>query len=131
MSQDLKEIVKKINDSFTQNNIEGFLEHSDENIVWRMAGDKSYTGKQSVRDFVAQMEGHEPPQFTTDILVAEGNTVVCSGEMTMKEKDGAVGHYSYCDIYTFKGDKVAELSSFVVKAKSEAEDQPEASKKSA
>ena len=131
MSQDLKEIVKKINDSFTQNNIEGFLEHSADNIVWRMAGDKSYTGKQSVRDFVSQMEGHEPPQFTTDILVAEGDTVVCSGEMTMKEKDGSTGNYSYCDIYTFKGDKVAELSSFVVKAGSAAGDHSEASGKSA
>ena len=37
------------------------------------------------------------------------------GDMNMKEKDGSKAPYSYCDIYRFRGDKIAELSSFVIK----------------
>ena len=36
--------------------------------------------------------------------------------MTMKEAHEAVPHsYAFCDIYSFKGDQVAELTVFVIK----------------
>jgi hypothetical protein len=34
--------------------------------------------------------------------------------MTMNEK-GAVVPYSYCDVWRFRGDKLAELRAFVIK----------------
>ncbi|MBX3288511.1 MAG: nuclear transport factor 2 family protein [Acidobacteria bacterium] len=121
MSNDKKQIVEAINASFTKNDTEEFLGHCTEDIVWTMAGEKTVTGKNNIREWMSSMEGHEPPAFTTDLLIAEGNGVVCSGNMTMKDADGVKNSYNYCDIYQFSGDKVSSLTSFVVKEKSEEE----------
>lgn len=121
MSDKNKEIVKKINDSFTAGNTDGFLEHCADNVVWNMVGDKETSGKKAIKEWMSQMEGMEPPKFTVDKIIAEGDSVVCYGDMTMKGEDGNEGTYSYCDVYAFSGDKVSELQSFVVKHKTESE----------
>jgi ketosteroid isomerase-like protein len=110
-------IVKEINDAFTQNNVEGFLAHCTEDLKWNMAGDGEHTGKSSIREWMKQMEGHEPPKFTVDGIFGDEGHVACHGQMTMKNQEGKEGKYSYCDVYTFKGDKVTELRSFVVEHK--------------
>lgn len=123
MSQDKKQIVTQINDSFTQNDVEGFLDHCADNVVWTMAGEKTVNGKDNIREWMSSMEGHEAPAFTADILVAEGDSVICSGDMRMKDSDGVEAGYKYCDIYKFSGDKVTDLTSFVVKEKTSADSQ--------
>ncbi len=109
-----KQIVEEINASFTKNNTEGFLAHCDENIRWTMVGEKLTESKSEIREWMKQMEGMEPPVFVVANLVADGDVVVCNGDMTMNGEDGKPGKYSFCDIYQFSGDKVAELTSFVV-----------------
>jgi len=58
----------------------------------------------------------EPPQFTIHETVAEGDFVITRGDMTMQQKeDGPKIPYTFCDIYRFVGDKVAELTAFVIR----------------
>ena len=121
MSEKNKEIVEKINQAFTKGNTEGFLEHCADDVVWTMEGEKTTSGKAEIREWMSQMEGSEPPKFTVDKTIAEGDTVACFGEMSMNQPPEAAGDYSYCDVYTFSGDKVKELRSFVVKHKTEGE----------
>jgi len=116
-----KQIVEKVNASFSAGNTEGFLEHCADNIVWSMVGEKTSEGKKAIREWMASMEGMEPPKFTVDRIIGEGDSVVCYGDMTMKGEDGVEGKYSYCDVYQFKGDKISDLKSFVVKHKTEPE----------
>lgn len=123
MSQELKDIVVEINESFTRNDTEAFLAHCTEDLVWSMAGEKVASGKSNIREWMGSMGSHEPPVFTTDLLIAEDDVVMCSGNMTMKNAEGVEGNYKYCDIYKFSGDKVTELTSFVVKEKTEADSQ--------
>lgn len=120
MSEKNKEIVKKVNDSFTAGNTDGFLEHCADNVVWNMVGNKETTGKAAIKEWMLHME-MEPPKFTVDKIIAEGDSVICYGDMTMKGEDGKEGIYSYVDAYQFSGDKIAELKSFIVKHKTEAE----------
>lgn len=70
---------------------------------------------------MASMKDAEPPKFTVDRIISDGDFVVCYGDMTMKGEDGVEGKYSYCDFYEFAGGKVSNLRSFVVKYKSEGE----------
>ena len=57
----------------------------------------------------------EPPQFTVQDMVAEGDLVIARGDMTMKQKkDAASKPYAFCDIWRFAGDKVRELTAFVI-----------------
>lgn len=126
MSEKNKEIVKKVNASFTEGKSEGFLDQCAENVVWDMVGEKTTKGKKAIREWMSQMEGTAPPKFTVDKIVAEGDSVVCYGDMTMKGEDGKEGKYSYVDAYRFSGDKIAELKSFIVKHKTEEESKKKA-----
>lgn len=46
-------------------------------------------------------------------LIAEGDFVTALGDITMKDEDGKAAHYSYCDIWHFRGGKIVELRAFV------------------
>lgn len=121
MSQENKLIVEEINQTFTEGRTEGFLEHCVEDVVWVMEGEAEMKGKAAIRGFMAPAEGHAPPQFSVDKVVAEGDSVICYGQMSMSEPDGCEGRYSYCDAYTLSNGRVVELRSFVVKHKTEAD----------
>ena len=123
MAENNKTIVKEVNDAFANNRVEDFLKHCSEDVVWRMVGEKTTNGIDEIREWMAQMEGAEPPKFTVDEIVAEGDSVICRGDMTMKDQTGIEGKYAYCDSYRFKGGKIAQLDSYVIKLKEESEDQ--------
>ena len=115
MSEQNKEIVKKVDVSFENNELEGFLEHCAEDIEWTMVGEKTTAGKDGVREWMNSMNGHEPPKITSRNMLAEGDSVAAHGEMTMKNESGETVSYTYCDIYRFTDGKISELTSFVVK----------------
>ncbi len=127
MSESNKNIVNEVNEAFANNRVEDFLKHCSDDIVWRMIGEKTTSGIKEIRDWMSQMEGAEPPKFTVDEIVAEGDSVICRGEMTMKDQSGDEGKYAYCDSYRFRNGKITELDSYVIKIKDEAEDQRSAS----
>lgn len=115
MSEKNKEVVEKVNAAFAEGSVEGFLTHCSEDIVWTMIGEEKRSGKKVIRDWMSSMEGQEPPKFTVDNLLADGDLVVANGDMTMKDKDGKIEPYSYCDIYRFSDANITELTSYVVK----------------
>ena len=114
MSAKNKEIVEKVNASFAEGGVEGFLSHCADDVVWTMVGNQSTKGKNAIREWLASMD-MEPPKFTVDNIIAEGDFAVAHGDMTMKDKDGKTAPYAYCDIYRFRDGTIVELNSFVVK----------------
>lgn len=115
MAANRKEIVQQINNGFAENNLEKVLSFCTDDFVWTMVGDTTVKGKDPIRKWMASMNP-EPPQFTIQDVVAEGDVVMTRGDMTMKEKkDGAPLPYAFCDIYRFVGDKVGELTAFVIR----------------
>ena len=115
MAANRKEIVQQINEGFAENNLEKVLSFCTDDIVWTMVGDTSVRGKDPIRRWMASMDP-QPPQLTIRQTVAEGDSVVARGDMTMQEKkNGPSIPYAFCDIYRFAGDKVAELTAFVIR----------------
>ncbi len=116
MHTDYKSIVDKINKTFDNNDTEAFLSYCADDIVWIMPGDKTYNGKESIRQMMSNMQG-EPPQFTIKDLISENDLVVCRGDMKMKDKEGITKDYVFCDVYRFKEQKIAELTSYIIQQK--------------
>jgi len=115
MGVDRKAIVEKINAGFAENNLERVLSFCTEDFVWTMVGDSTVRGKDAIRKWMASMNP-EPPQFTVQQVVAEGDSVITRGDMIMKAKKEAVAHtYAFCDVWRFEGDRVAELNAFVIR----------------
>ncbi len=108
-----KDVVQKINGAMARGEVEGFLAHCSEDVVWHMVGHPPVRGKSAIRQWMGSGPA-EPPKFSIDTVVAEGDVVAVSGDMTMKE-GGKIAPYSYCDVWRFKDDKVVELKAFVIK----------------
>lgn len=123
MSEKHKNIVAEVNAAFAENKIENFLKHCAEDVVWTVAGEKTSNGRDAIREWMSGAEGSEPPKFTVDRMIANDDSVVCQGQMTMKGKDGCEELYSYCDVYTFTGDEITVLDSYCVRLKPETENQ--------
>ena len=124
MSERNKEIVGKVNAAFLEGNFEGFLEFCTDDVEWTIVGDRSVKGKEAIRQWMKSMAAEHPesPKFTVvNPVIAEGDFVVARGDMTMKDKDGKTVPYAYCDIYRFRGDKIVELRSFVIKTEAKYE----------
>lgn len=56
----------------------------------------------------------EPPKFTVENLIGEGDLVVAQGLITLKE-EGKETEYAYCDVWTVRDGKLAGLKAFVIK----------------
>jgi ketosteroid isomerase-like protein len=115
MAANRKEIVQRINEGFAENNLEKVLSFCTDDFIWTMVGDTTVRGKDRVRKWMASMDP-QPPRFTIHQTIAEGDSVVTRGDMVMQErKNGPSIAYTFCDIYRFAGDKVAELIAFVIR----------------
>ena len=115
MAANRKEIVQRINEAFAENNLEKVLSFCTDDITWTMVGDTTVQGKDAIRKWMASMNP-QPPRLTFQQALAEGDFVITRGAMTMPEKkNGPSIPYTFCDIYRFAGDKVAELTAFVIR----------------
>ena len=116
-AEDNKETVRKVNESFAKNDRETFLSYCAEDISWSMAGAESLTGKEAVRRHMETNMGAQPPVFTFKHLIAEGDMVMCDGEMIMHLNDGKEWRGAYCDVYRMRDGKIQELNSYIVEYK--------------
>ena len=114
MSANHKTTLLKGNAAIAQGDHEGFLALCTDDTEWTFVGEQSLQGKEAIRQYMAATY-LEPPDVTVDYLIADGDLLTAVGEITMKDKDGKATHYAYCDVWRFRGDKMAELRAFVIK----------------
>ena len=114
MSEENKAIYEKANAAFDAGDIEGFLAFCADDTEWTFIGDQTLKGKEAVRQYMATAYA-EPPKFTITDLIAEGDFVTALGEITLKDEDGKPAHYSVCDVWRFREDKIVELKAFVIR----------------
>ncbi len=122
MSEKNKEIVEKANALLAEGKTEEFLLLCADDVEWTILAEtpSNMKGREAIRKFMASSQGQDPPKFTVDNVIADGEFVVANGDMTMKSKEGETVPYAYCDMYTFEDGKIAELRTFMNKTQAEA-----------
>lgn len=113
MSETNKAILEKGNAAIAKGDNEGFLSFCAEDTEWTFVGDRTLKGKEAVRQWMATTYV-EPPTFTVDHLIGEGEFLTAVGEVTMKDEHGKPSHYAYCDVWRFRGGEIVELRAFVI-----------------
>ena len=117
MSEINKTILQKANEAITKGDYEGFLSYCTEDTEWIFIGDKSLHGKDAVRQYMATAYV-EQPRFTVENLIAEGEFLTAVGTISMRNEQGRMVDYSYCDVWRFRDGKLAELKAFVIETRS-------------
>ncbi|MBC8087598.1 MAG: nuclear transport factor 2 family protein [Phycisphaerae bacterium] len=118
MSEQNKQRIEQVNESFAEGDAEKFLSLCTDDVEWSMVGHGTHRGKTDIREWMASM-GTEPPVINASTIIAEGDRVVSYGEMTMKDEHGQLMAYSYCDVYRFRGELIAELRAFMMRTNAE------------
>ncbi|AMM51818.1 ketosteroid isomerase [Rufibacter sp. DG15C] len=114
MAEENKKILEKANAAITKGDNEGFLAFCTDDTAWTFVGDQILLGKEAVRRYIASAY-LEPPKFMVENLIAEGDYVTALGKIRLKDTDGQMAEYSYCDVWRFRDGKMAELKAFVIK----------------
>jgi ketosteroid isomerase-like protein len=115
MSDKNKAILEAANAAIAQGNYEEFLSFCTD-AQWTLVDDKSLQGKEAVCQWMAT-EYVEPPLNIVANLIAEGDFVTALGDLPIKDEEGKAAHYSYCDVWCFRGGKMVELKAFAIKTK--------------
>lgn len=110
----LKKILEQANAAITQGDYEKFLSFCTDDTEWAFIGDRTLRGKIAVRSYMADAY-KEPPKFIVRHFIEEGDYLTAIGEITMKDDEGMFTSYHYCDVWRFKGGKMAALQAFVIK----------------
>ena len=114
MSATHKQLLEAANSAISKGDYEGFLKHCTEDTQWHFIGDRTLSGKEMVRQWMAETY-HDPPEFKINHLISEGDWLTALGEITSKDDEGNEVCYDYCDVWRFEGDKLAELRAFVIR----------------
>lgn len=112
MSEANKRVLEQANAAITQGDFDGFLRHCTEDTEWTFVGDRTLRGKAEVRRWMEETY-KEPPRFRVERLVADGDSLVAIGEITLVE-EGRPADHRYCDVRRLRDGKLAELQAFVV-----------------
>ncbi len=116
MSEKHKATLKKANAAISARDHEGFLVHCTEDIEWTMVGDLRLKGKEAVRRWMKTAYA-EPPRFKQVQAIAEGNMLVVTGQIMVRDERGKEAPHAYCDVWRFRRGKMAGLMAYVVKTK--------------
>jgi uncharacterized protein len=109
-----KSILLEGNAAIANGNNEGFLAFCSDDTEWTFVGDKVLKGREAVRQWMAK-EYQEPPKVSVQHLIAEGDLLTATGEVTVKDEKGNETPYAYCDVWRFHNDQIVELKAFVIK----------------
>lgn len=113
MKADNKATLERANSAISAGDNEEFLSFCTDDTEWTFVGETSLQGKEAVRQYMVKAYV-EPPKFMVENLIAEGEFVTAIGKISLKNEDGKIVHYSYCDVWRFREGKMADLKAFVI-----------------
>lgn len=109
-----KDVVQEYFEGFRQSDHAKVLACLTDDVVWDLPGFKHLVGKDQFDGEIENEEFSGSPTLSLDRLVEDGDTVVAIGTGAGTRTNGDVHRFAYCDVFTFAGDKVRRVESYVV-----------------
>lgn len=114
MTEANKTALTNANRAIAAGDIEGFLLHCTEDILWHAVGQSPIHGKAALREWMRTAYA-ERPTFSVEQLVTENDWVVALGTIQVRGDDGRTNGHLYSDAWRFREGRMAELRAFVIK----------------
>jgi ketosteroid isomerase-like protein len=109
-----KDVVETYFEGFRRSDHAMILACLTDDVVWDLPGYAHLEGKQAFDGEIENEEFEGSPTLTIDRLVEEGDTVVAIGAGQAARKGGEVHRFAYCDVFTFAGDRIGRVESYLV-----------------
>jgi uncharacterized protein len=109
-----KEVVAAYFEGFRRSDHEQILACLTDDVVWDLPGYAHLEGKDAFDQEIENEEFVDSPTLNVDRVIEEGDTVIAIGEGEATHQSGERRRFVYCDVFTFAGDKVSRVESYLV-----------------
>jgi Ketosteroid isomerase-related protein len=112
-----KDVAETYMDGFRRSDHKQILACLTDDVVWDLPGYMHLRGKDAFDREIENDEFVGSPTLTVDRLIEEADTVVAIGSGETTHKSGEVHRFAFCDVFTFAGDEICRVESYVVPLK--------------
>jgi uncharacterized protein len=107
-------VVETYFDGFRRSNHEQILACLTEDVIWDLPGYTHLAGKDAFDKEIENDEFVGSPALTVDRIIEADDTVVAIGNGETTHKSGELHRFAFCDVFTFAGDKICRVESYLV-----------------
>ena len=112
-----KGVVETYFEGFGRSDHRRILTCLTDDVVWNLPGYKHLTGKDAFDREIENDDFVGSPTLTVDRLIEEADAVVAIGSGEAAHKSGAIHRFAFCDVFTFAGDAIRRVESYLVPLK--------------
>jgi ketosteroid isomerase-like protein len=109
-----KAVVEQYFEGFRRSDHGQVLACLTDDVVWDLPGYKQLAGKDAFDGEIENEEFLGSPTLMLDRLVEDGDTVVAIGDGETTHRSGTRHRFAFCDVFTFTGDIVSRVESYLV-----------------
>ena len=109
-----KSVVETYFEGFRRSDHEQILACLTDDVAWDLPGYMHLTGKDAFDQEIENDEFVGSPTLTVDRLIEEGDAVVAIGSGETTHESGELRRFVFCDVFTFTGDKICRVESYLV-----------------
>ena len=111
---DRKAVVERYFAGFRRSDHREILDCLTEDVIWDLPGFKHLEGKELFDSEIENENFIGSPSLVVNRLVEEGDTIVAKGTGAATHATGATFEFAFCDVFTFAGDRIRRVESYVV-----------------
>ena len=112
-----KDLVLDYHEGSRQSDHARVLACLTEDVVWDLPEFRHLQGEAAFDGEIENPDFEGSPTLFVDRLVEEGETVVAIGRGEGRHKVGGPFRFAYCTVFTFSGDLISRVESYVVPLK--------------
>ncbi len=109
-----KTVVEGYFDGFRRSDHRQILACLTEDVVWDLPGFKHLEGKGAFDSEIENQSFTGRPTLQVDRMVQEDDVVVAVETGASAQTSGTVFHFAFCDVFTFAGERIRRVESYVV-----------------
>ncbi len=109
-----KRLVQTYMDGFRRSDHRQVLGCLSDDVVWDLQGHARLVGKEAFDGEIENEAFKGSPTLEVDRLIEEEGTVVAIGAGASMHRSGTVHRFTFCDVFTFAGDVISRVESYVV-----------------
>lgn len=110
----LKQIVEQYFEGFRQSDHSAILELLTEDVAWDLPGFRHLVGKEAFDGEIENDAFTGRPKLNLDRLIEEADTVIAIGDGEATQTSGDVHRFAFCDVFTFRGERIRRVESYLV-----------------
>lgn len=111
---DRTDLVHRYMDGFRRSDHAAILACLTDDVVWHIPGTRDTKGKAEFDDEIENPAFEGSPELTVDRTIEAPDMVIVTGTGVGRLRDAGPFRFAYSDMFTFRGDLVAQIDSYVV-----------------